>query len=437
MAKMFKYSRDADVYQLNIFDTPATNTSVKAINYIHLPCKSRLDGDTLEWTFSRNDLSYYDLRKLKLTLKCKIVDSKGNPADPADVAFPTNHLLRTLWKKVDVYFGGEIVTGTEDNFHYKSMIRTLLYNVRAVPDKYKLASEFFFEDAPAGFDWLKDNDDPSIMYNDGADIRTKISSDGQTFTLEGSLGIDVFELDNYMINGVEMKLKLTRNDHPITIMSDNKDKKYEIHLADATLKVPTIKVGAAIVTGHDEGLKHGGMAQYFFKQSKIKRTNVNPYVTSFSTEVHNGKTIPERVVVVFVDQDRYDGKYHLNPFRFDHLNISSIRLRVNSKTIPSEEERYDFSKKSFVQALNNLYSVESNFLINRDTFDKGYSIFVFDLTVGEDSSDQLLLQSSGDVELEVKFQEPVPVGYTALIYSEFQSCIQIDHLRKVYYSGLN
>ena len=58
---MFKYSRDADVYQLNIFDTPATNTSVKALNYIHLPCKSRLDGDTLEWTFSRNDLSYYDL----------------------------------------------------------------------------------------------------------------------------------------------------------------------------------------------------------------------------------------------------------------------------------------------------------------------------------------------------------------------------------------
>ena len=138
-----------------------------------------------------------------------------------------------------------------------------------------------------------------------------------------------------------------------------------------------------------------------------------------------------------MDQDRYDGKYHLNPFRFDHLNISSVRLRVNSKTIPSEEERYDFSKKSFVQALNNLYSVESNFLINRDTFDKGYSIFVFDLTVGEDSSDQLLLQSSGDVELEVKFQEPVPVGYTALIYSEFQSCLQIDHLRKVYYSGIN
>ena len=435
MAKMFKYSRDADIQELSIFNTPPTNTSVKVLQYIHLGTKSRLDSDTFEWKLNRGDLSYYDLRKLKLAITCKIVDKDGAAPDPNDTVFPVNHLLRSMWKKLDFYIGGINVTGNQENFHYKSMIKTLLYDVQDIGMKNKLCTEFFYEDIGGGFDYINRIDDGGI-YNEGAFQRTTITRDGQEFIIEGSLGEDAFDMDNYMINGVEMKLKLTKNEAPIVIMSDKPDKKYKIKVEEAIVKLPVIEVGPAIVTGHDAGLKEGGMAQYFFKQSKIQRVNVNAYVTTFNATVHDGTNIPERIVVGFIDQKRYDGDYSMNPFLFHHLNIQAISLKVNTRSIPPEEEKYNFKHRSFVPALNHLYVAGNNVIINHNTFDKGYSLFVFDLSPSTEESDRLALQNSGDVELCVKFSEPVPAGYVAMVYSEFQSCIQIDSLRKVHYSDL-
>ena len=436
MAKMFKYSRDADIPELNIFDTPPTNTSVKCTQYIHLPTKSRLDGVALEWKLNRGDLSYYDLRRLKLHMKCKIVDRDGSPPDPNDTVFPVNHLLRSMWKKVDVYIGGINVTGNQENYHYKSMMKTLLYDVQDIAMKNKISTELFYEDTAGGFDYIKRVDDGGV-YNEGAFYRSQIAATGEEFIMEGSLGEDTFELDNYLINGVEMKLKLTRNEGPIVLMTDNPDKKYNIKIEEAIIKLPVVDVGPAIVTGHDAGLKKGGMAQYFLKQSKIQRMNVNAYVTTFNATVHDGTNIPERIIVAFVDQKRYDGDYGKNPFHFHHLNIQSMTLKVNTRSIPPDEEKYDFKRRSFVPALNNLYSIAPNIVISPQSFDKGYSLFAFELTsMDDDSKERLMLQNSGDVELCVKFAEGVPAGYVALIYSEFQSCIQIDSLRKVHYSDL-
>ena len=44
-----------------------------------------------------------------------------------NIVFPINHLLQYMWKQMEVFLGGKLVSLGSSNYHYKSMIKTLLY----------------------------------------------------------------------------------------------------------------------------------------------------------------------------------------------------------------------------------------------------------------------------------------------------------------------
>ena len=74
-----------------------------------------------------------------------------------------NHLLQSMWKQVEVLLGGKLVSSGSSNYHYKSMIKTLLYRCQNEGAKKQLCSELFYEDMEGAHDSL--NDSP---YNEGS-----------------------------------------------------------------------------------------------------------------------------------------------------------------------------------------------------------------------------------------------------------------------------
>ena len=67
--------------------------------------------------------------------------------------------------------------------------------------------------------------------------------------------------------------------------------------------------------------------------------------------------------------------------------------------------------------------------------DNGYSLFVFNVNSSHDEDD-LALQNSGNVRLEVQFAKKLPESVQVLVYGEFQSCIQVDNARTIMYTPL-
>ena len=68
-----------------------------------------------------------------------------------------------MWKQVEVFLGGKIVSSGSSNYHYKSMIKTLLYQCQNEGVKKQLCSELFYEDTEEADDLLNDN-----LYNKGS-----------------------------------------------------------------------------------------------------------------------------------------------------------------------------------------------------------------------------------------------------------------------------
>ena len=427
MAKMFKYSLDADVAQLDIFNTPATNTSVHAERYIPIECNDNLDKDKLEWDLSQGGLLYYNLKNIRLNLQCKIVDKNGLPPEENDVVFPVNHLLRSMWKDVEVTMGGKKVSTGSNNYHYKCMMKTLLRSVQNQSMLNEMMPEYFFPDSPGAFDSFNG---PQETYNQGLYDRRALTGRGQVFEMEGAIGEDIFDIHNYLINGVKTKISMTRNSNEILLMTPHAEKGFKLKIVKAVLKIPVVDVSPAIITGHDAGFNEGGFGQYFFRQYELQRFSITSHTNKATFHVHNSTLLPNRIAVVFVSNSRYDGNYSLNPFLFHHLNVKNIVATLPNRTVPASTEEYNMDSFVITPLLNSLYDVAPNALINLQNFTLGYGLFVFNLNVLGNKK-KLSLQHSGTLKVDVTFRTDLEETYQALILSEFESCLQVDKIRQV------
>ena len=465
MAKMFKHSEDANVHELAIFTTPPTNTSVRNPHYNeHHPVSGITN--VIHFSVKGNILKYLDLRKTRLYVKRKIVDRLGNMPPPAvdfenprkymnvknvnnrekqdvdnnenpdggenyvynnnnqdsspEIVFPINHLLHTMWKQVEVFAGGKLISSGSSNYHYKSMLKTLLRDCKDNGDKLKMITELFYPDMAGMHDTI-DN----ISANPGGYERQKNCGYDHVFEMEGYLGEDVFDLDKYIINGVNIDTKLYPERSSFLLMSNAPEKEYKIIIEEAILKVGTFDVGNIIVGAHDHSLAKGGMGQYFFTQSTLNNYSLSKGERNFSQCVFQGN-VPERVTVALVSSERYSGLYTLNPLKFHHYNMTSMSVLINDVNTPHRPLITNFRNGHVESALCNILSSSDYVIIDKQAFINGYSLFVFDINPSEDDN-ELSLQETGTVRLQLAFEEELPESVQVLVYGEFQSCFQIDH----------
>ena len=74
-----------------------------------------------------------------------------------DIVFPINRLLQSMWKQVEMFLGGKLVSSGRSNYHYKSMIKTLLYKCQNEGMKKRFCLELFYEDAEGANDSLNNS----------------------------------------------------------------------------------------------------------------------------------------------------------------------------------------------------------------------------------------------------------------------------------------
>lgn len=431
MAKVFKHSNDADIKELAIFDTPATNTSVYEKRFLNYHPISGITPTTnvIHFSIKGNSLKYLDLPNSRLFIRCKIAPESDEQRDATDVVFPVNHMFQSMWQQVEIFLGGKLVSTGSTNFHYKSMIKTLLKKCQTQAMKKKLCSEMFAEDMAGRHDQL----DPAD--NGGAFFRHSATNGNVDIEMEGSLNEDVLDIDKYIINGVDLDIKLYPIRGSIALMSNNVEKRYKIFFTEAIWKCCVVDVGHSIVRAHTEALQSGGLAQYFFKQMSMNNYAIPKGQRNYSETIFQGN-LPQKIFIAMVGAGRYNGDYELNPFKFEHFNIGQIAILVNDVSRPHRPVEMNFSTRRYLTALCNLLRMYNNVVIDYDTFPNGYTIFVFDVNSTDNGDDNLTLRQSGNVRLEMQFDKELDESVQVLVCGEYESCIQIDNTRAVFYTPL-
>lgn len=394
--------------ELSLFELPPTQTAVSDIYFHEIRPLSQLSGDgPIEFRISgQNSLDYLDLAGSQLYVKLKVKKGNGSKMVSTDKVGPVNLFLQALFSTTEVTLQNKAIITSNYN-PYRAMFETLL-NFGQDAKSSQLLSQLFIKDDS---DHPEDTD-PSGN-NNGLFLRAKYISQSKYLDLQGPIFHDLFSMSRYLMNQVDVKLKLYRSSPAFCLSSGDVSPDYQIEIHDIYLLVKKIRVNPAVIYGHSEILKTSN-AKYPFTRGECRIQSIPSGSTSFHWDnIFQGQK-PSRVVIGFVLSKAVSGDYKANPFNFINCGIQSICLYADGIPVGGNPIKLDFTASNgptVMRAYTELFQSTGKWKqdagndINRDDFITGQTLFVFQLEpYFSEHGSYLSLVKTGNLRLDVQFK---------------------------------
>ena len=433
MAFVHEQSCECLKSELDLFSVPPTQTSVENGNWIEYhPLAAVGDDSPIEFEINGNGEDYIDLANTMLYVRAKITRmNNNNIADDTPVG-PVNLFLHSLFSQVDISLNGTQVTTSTNTYPYRAMIETLL-SYGADAKKTQLTSALFYADQPERMNAV---DFAAAARNSGLYTRSRFTAQSRAVDMMGRIHADIFFQDRYLVNEVQLKIKLIRSRNAFCLMSANE---FKVKIDSAIMFVRKVKLSPSVFLAHAKALENS-TAKYPIRRVVCKTVTVPNGFRDVSHEKLFSGQLPTRLVIGLIGNAAFNGALDRNPFNFEHYNLTEISVYSDG------QQQYgikpltaDFTNGLYVRAYNTLFSgtgkvfKDEGNAIDRHAFANGCALYAFDLTpdLGEDGHFNLTKQ--GSVRLVLKFRDALAENVTVIAYAEFQNLIEIDRNRNVIY----
>lgn len=439
MSFLHTHSSECLKSELDLFTLPPTQTSIESAQWIYYkPVTSLTDDAPIEFVIPGHGEDYLDLAHTMLSLRVRVESATRPAADTAGAPSatkvgPVNLLLHSMFNQIDVYFNQKLVSPPNNAYAYRAYIETLL-NYASPAKTSHLTSSLWDADTTERMDETLDSATP----NQALVRRAHYVQGERALDLIGHLHCDVFNQDKFLINGVEVRVRLVRSKDSFCLMESNSQSK--IRILDASLLVRRTKVSPGVLLAHARMLSKA-TAKYPLTRVEVKTFTIHSGLVRESLDNVILGQLPKRIIVGFVDNKAFNGNRKLNPFNFKNYGINFFSLYVDGMQIPSRPLQPNFSKEEplYVEAFHTLFSGTGvHFLnegnsISRDGYSNGYCLFAFDLTpdLSANYAGHWNLVKHGSLRLEVRFEKPLDVTVNCIVYGEFDNVLEIDSSRQV------
>ena len=428
-----KDSFDCVKSELDLFWTPPTNASVlNGIWSDYHPLTAISKSGPIEFKIDATP-DYLDLSRTVLYVNLSI-EKAGQALGATDVVAPTNNFLHSLFEQVDVVLNNDKIETSNDTYPYKAYITELL-NFGQDAKKSVMQSSLFIKDTPGFMDALEIAD--KSKGNEGfIERRNQIIKGKGNIDLCGKLHIDLFNSNKYLINGVEMKIKLSRSSNEFCLQMPE-DGNYTVNIKEAILFIRKVSVNSSICAAQNLALEKTH-SKYPIKHVEVSDINIPSGSVSTTINSINQTIIPNRIIVGFVSSAAAEGAKSKNPFNFQHYNLTEIGAYLDGVSTPySSPLTLNFTNNSYIRGFYSLFeNIDKPIFItgndiNRDDYLNGYTLFAFDFTPDLCSGDHINLIKTGSVSLKIKFASAIAESVTAIIYQEYDDILEINKYRKV------
>ncbi|XP_060118353.1 uncharacterized protein F54H12.2-like [Heteronotia binoei] len=413
--------------ELDLFQIAPTQTCIEKSLYIEVPPLSALMGSThLEFYIAGNGEDYIDLNNTLLYVKCKITQEDGTDL-PADTRVAlVNYPIASIFSQLDVTIGDRLISQSNNCYPYRTMIETLL-NYSGENLATQFSARGFYKDT-AG---QHDSTILTIPVNKGFSKRAELTAESRVIDLLGHLHADLFFQEKLLLNGVDVKIKLTRSRDTFCLMSSAGDTTcFKLQLDSASLFVKKVRVSPGVQLAHAEALMTS-TAKY-----PVDCVSTKVFSISAGARVSNQDNLflgqlPKMVVMALVDNDAFSGGFTKNPFHFKDYNINFAALYVDGEQIPPKPFQPDFAAGNVREYMSLVQTVGKHLqdrplLIDRDEYQNGYTLFAFDLSPDQECADHYFLIKTGNLRAEIRFADALPQTVNFIMYGVFDSVIEIN-----------
>ena len=353
----------------------------------------------------------------------------GGSLEATDVATPVNLWLQSLWNQVDVFLQQKLDKNWT-NYAYKALMDVLL-NYGGDAESTQLQTQLFYRDTGGSMENTKLTDVP---LNQGLIFRNRLAKNSATIDMVGPIYADVFQMPRYLLNEVDVHVKLFQNKNSFRLMSSVAGKKYKVVITEVILKAAMIGIHPDILKSHARALEP---ALYPLLKTEVKTFAVGKGQYNVNLDdIYQGK-IPNRLILGMVSADAYAGDLTKNPFNFKHYNFDFMALYSIGQSIPSKAIQPKFSSNNYIEAYQSLFTgmeidgKDAGLGCNRLDYGKGYTLVVFDLSSEVTDAAVQTVKKQGNLQLEIRFASALPEAINVILYASFPGEIKIDQARSI------
>ena len=419
----------ATIPQFDLWGLPPTQVSVEEdVVTEYYPVAPVSDNSPLEFVFKTGVDEYLNFNEMYLYLKCqaKLHKGTGNLSfTDWDKVKPVQYLLHSMFNKVDVTIGGKVVTQSPQLYHYKSYLEALLSFSDDAKKSYMSASL-----------WTKQDKDRTKVIK----AATPTDENGKEFEMMGRLHLDFTYTGKFLIGGVEVRIKLNREDPKFFINTEDPSKKPEIIIKEAVLVVHKSKATRMLLEGHQAAHAVAPCVYPITRSEMTFKTILNGSQDAPLDNILIGE-MPRRMFVMLVSATAFNGNYGKDPYKFDHYNVSQMSAFIDGTQYPKQAYAPNFDADMYTKVYMGLYQAlnqnltDSHAQISYEEFKNNNSIFAFnfspDLSDGPGMAGHVSPKQEGTLRLYIRFKNALPEAINVLMYMEFDSYIEIHQNRAV------
>ena len=292
------------------------------------------DQGPYEFVVSGAGEDYIDLSNTHLFVEAQIVKNDGtNLADDTDVG-PVNLWMHSLFSDVSVSLNEKLVSPPTSVYPYRAYLETLLSYGPAAKDS-QLTGVMWYKDTP-GQQEKRTND------NKGFVSRKALIAESKPVQMMGKLHLDLFCQEKYLLNQVELKIKLRRSRDVFALMGDADG--YKIKIRDLSLFVRKVQLSPAIRMGHVKALEKTS-CKYPIRRVEVKVDTVPTGNTNYVQDNMFLGHVPEKQVIICVESDALNWNIAKNPFNFHHFKINFVALNEEGRQIPTKPLQSDLTQE--------------------------------------------------------------------------------------------
>ena len=428
-----------------LFARPPINAGEEKVMWVvHEPSfVSREHYSSVQFFIPGTGTQYTDLSRTELYARIKIIDKDGDVFEQtaAKSALPVDQILHSMWSSVDIKLNQKLVSTSGTNYMYKALIENLL-NYSHDSKKIQMSSIGFTGES-GNFAQRHPTKTP---VNYGLKERgewfkrlSTIPGSANPTCVEfmGPLMADICNQDRYILNGVDIDIKLwpNRDEFRLITFPDNTEAKLVIE--EIKLLVCKVKLSPVTLLSHASVLQENN-ALYPYQKTDIRTKHLAQGSYGETLEdIYQGQ-VPSRLIVGFVESESYNGSLQKNPFHFKNFNLSKIGFYVDGESVPHHPFEFDFANCQYLQGLLSLYRVtgklneNTDIGITRSSYREGYNLVAFEVDPTTSPDFRYLGQGQeGRTRLEIKFKEALPTGVNVILYATFPQTLEIDESRVV------
>ncbi|XP_069599715.1 uncharacterized protein F54H12.2-like [Ranitomeya imitator] len=341
-----------------------------------------------------------------------------------------NYPIAKFFNQVDITLGDRLISQSDNLYSYRAYIETLLnYSLHALRSQF--TAGLFYKDT-AGHHQTTELD--GQYQNQGFAHRAHATCLSRPVELIGPIFCDIFNQLKLILNGLDLKIKLSRNKDAFCLMTAEHEQ-LKVQIVKAALYVKRVQVSPAVRIGHSQALLSSS-AKYALDRACLKVYSIPVGMRNSNHENLFLGQIPKTVILCFVDE-AFSRSHQKNPLCFHHYGISHTALYFDGQQIPAKLFPPNFDAEHVVREYMALVHISGKqkadvgLSVDRDDFMSGYTFFAFNLSPDQEPSAHFSLIKMGNLQAEIHFADATPHTVNMIVYAIDVAVPEINHRREV------